>query len=694
MAINPFTQLVFDLFIISAIIITAYTVNFYYLAFLSRKRKDVPASTDWGTPSVTIQLPIYNEKYVAKRLVDAVCNLDYPKNKMRIMVCDDSDDETVELLREVVDDYKIQGFQIEHVRRGTRKGYKAGALKHAMQTTDTDLVAIFDADFIPPSWFLKRAIPHFSKSNIGLVQCRWGHVNENYSTITQVQALSLDFHFLIEQKAKSNSHLFMNFNGTAGIWRRTCIENAGGWHTATLVEDLDLSYRAQMKGWKCVFLPDVVVDAELPAQMNAAKRQQFRWAKGSIQCAVKLLSDITLKRKVALEAKIQAFIQLTRHIVYPLMLIQFLALPVLLAAEINLYVVSFLPAITLATYLAMGPGAFIVIIQGMYGKSWKSRAKLLPSLLVYNAGMSVNNTVAVFDAVLGKKNEFLRTPKYGIITKDDDWRNKAYNLPFTQTTLLEIFFGVYGIMGIFISIFSNNPIFVPIIALQTIGFFFIAYMSLSHTRFKRNKSSNDKFLTKKEKTANNIYKLAMITIFTIIVFGGYMAISGYNNDIYPLDRIRGNLDGVITSSDPLVIHDHLVSIQSDLDLVMTTLPETIDTNGKVVSKNPVWIFGTESTNFIRIQNNIDTMITSVNEISFIPKDNSAYHTGMIDITDRALLLKINIMDATPSMYVSPTNIISSIIWVAAIVGIFSVLKRKKEQLKKVDLPNNIPVKPN
>ena len=694
MAINPFTQLVFDLFIISAIIITAYTVNFYYLAFLSRKRKDVPASTDWGTPSVTIQLPIYNEKYVAKRLVDAVCNLDYPKNKMRIMVCDDSDDETVELLREVVDDYKIQGFQIEHVRRGTRKGYKAGALKHAMQTTDTDLVAIFDADFIPPSWFLKRAIPHFSKSNIGLVQCRWGHVNENYSTITQVQALSLDFHFLIEQKAKSNSHLFMNFNGTAGIWRRTCIENAGGWHTATLVEDLDLSYRAQMKGWKCVFLPDVVVDAELPAQMNAAKRQQFRWAKGSIQCAVKLLSDITLKRKVALEAKIQAFIQLTRHIVYPLMLIQFLALPVLLAAEINLYVVSFLPAITLATYLAMGPGAFIVIIQGMYGKSWKSRAKLLPSLLVYNAGMSVNNTVAVFDAVLGKKNEFLRTPKYGIITKDDDWRNKAYNLPFTQTTLLEIFFGVYGIMGIFISIFSNNPIFVPIIALQTIGFFFIAYMSLSHTRFKRNKSSNDKFLTKKEKTANNIYKLAMITIFTIIVFGGYMAISGYNNDIYPLDRIRGNLDGVISSSDPLVIHDHLVSIQSDLDLVMTTLPETIDTNGKVVAKNPVWIFGTESTNFIRIQNNIDTMITSVNEISSISKDNSAYHTGMIDITDRALLLKINIMDATPSMYVSPTNIISSIIWVAAIVGIFSVLKRKKEQLKKVDLPNNIPVKPN
>ena len=684
MAINPFTSFVFDLFIISAIIITAYTVNFYYLAFLSRTRNESRPTVDWGTPTVTIQLPIYNEKYVAKRLVDSVCNLDYPKDKMRIMVCDDSDDDTVELLQGVVDDYKKQGFQIEHVRRGTRKGYKAGALKHAMKTTDTELVAIFDADFIPPTWFLKRAIPHFSKSNIGLVQCRWGHVNENYSTITQVQALSIDFHFLIEQKAKSNSHLFMNFNGTAGIWKRDCIEDAGGWHTATLVEDLDLSYRAQMKGWKCVFLPDIVVDAELPAQMNGAKRQQFRWAKGSIQCAIKLLSDIGLKRNVAIEAKIQAFIQLTRHIVYPLVLIQFLTLPILLAAQVNLYVVSVLPAITIATYLAMGPGAYLIVIRGMYHKSWKSKAKLLPALLVYNAGLSVNNTVAVFDAVLGKKNEFHRTPKYGIVTKKDDWRDKAYNLPFTQTTLLEIFFGVYGIMGIFISIFSNNPVFIPIIAIQTLGFFYISYMSLSHTRFKRNKSASGMSLTKKEKTANTIYKLAMIGIISIIVFGGYMAISGYNTDIYPLDRIRGNLDGIVSSSDPVVIRDHLVAIQTDLDLVMANIPETIDESGKVIAKNPVWIFGTESTNFLRIQNNIDTMFAGVDEISSLSKDNSAYHTGMLDINDRALLLKINIMDATPYMYVSPANMMFSVIWIAAIIGIFAILKRKKETLQKED----------
>ena len=684
MAGNPFTQLVFDLFIICAMLITAYTCNFYYLVFLANKRNHVLPTVDLGTPSVTIQLPIYNEKYVAKRLVDAVCNLDYPKDQMNIMVLDDSDDDTVDLLEKTVQYYKTQGFQIEHIRRGTRKGYKAGALKHAMQITDSEFVAIFDADFIPPTWFLKRAIPHFSKPSIGLIQCRWGHVNENYSTITQVQALSIDFHMLIEQKAKSDSHLFMNFNGTAGIWKRDCIEDAGGWHTATLVEDLDLSYRAQLKGWKCVFLPDIVVDAELPAQMNAAKRQQFRWAKGSIQCATKLLLDITVQRKMSIEAKIQAFIQLTRHIVYPLILIQFLAMPILLAGQVNLYVVSFLPAISFVTYLVMGPGAYILIIRNMYGKSWKSKAKLLPALLVYNAGMSVNNTVAVFDALFGRKNEFLRTPKYGIVNKEDDWKGKAYNLPFTQTTLLEIFFGVYGTLAIFISIFSNNPVFVPIIAIQTIGFFYIAYMGLSHTQFKRNKSSKQRKMTKKEKMANTVYKLSMVGVLALIVFGGVMAINGYNSDIYPLDRVRGHFDGVIGSSDPDALRTHLIAIQLDLEPLIEKLPETIDADNNIISKNPVWVFPTESTNFIRIHNDVTSMLQSVENISMIPQDNSAYHTGMLDINDRASLLRLNIMDATPYMYVSIANVFSSVVWIAVIIGIFAALKRKRTQLKESD----------
>ncbi|MDH3277503.1 MAG: glycosyltransferase [Nitrosopumilus sp.] len=684
MAVNPFTAFVFDLFIISAIIITAYTVNFYYLTFLSVRRKEVFPITDLGTPSVTVQLPIYNEKYVAKRLVDSVCGLDYPQEKMKIMVLDDSDDDTVDLLADIVKDYKKKGFQIEHIRRGTRKGYKAGALKYAMQITDTEYVAIFDADFIPPEWFLKRAIPHFSRPNIGLVQCRWGHVNENYSAITKAQALSLDFHFLIEQTAKSNSHLFMNFNGTAGIWRRDCIDDSGGWHTATLVEDLDLSYRAQMKGWKCVFIPDIVVDAELPVQMNGAKRQQFRWAKGSIQCAIKLLGGIAIKRKVAVEAKIQAFIQLTRHVVYPLMLIQFLALPILLAGDMNLYVVSFIPALTIATYLAMGPGAYLLIMQKMYHKSWKSKAKILPSLLIYNAGMSVNNTVAVFDAVLGKKNEFLRTPKYGIINKQDNWRDKAYNLPFTKTTLLEIFFGVYGMMGILIAIFSNNPIFVPIIGLQTIGFFFIAFMSFSHTRFKRNKSTHPRSLTKEEKMANKIYTLSMVGIFAIILFGGFMAIYGYSVDIYPLDRIRGHMDSIVGSSDTVAIQSHLNEIKKDLAIVMENLETTDLNNDGVVEKNPVWIFPTESTNFLRIEKAVDSMIVTNEKISVVPKDSSAFHTGILDINAQAKILKENIMDATPYMYVSVSNIVFSTMWIAVIIGIFAILKRKKDQLTIVD----------
>lgn len=673
MYVNPFIQFVFDLFIVAAILITAYTCNFYYLAYLSSRRNEKNNVIFLDSPSVTIQLPIYNEKYVAARLIDTVCAMEYPKDKMRIMVLDDSNDDTVELVRNLVNDYKSKGFQIEHVRRGTRKGYKAGALNHAMKTTDTEFVAIFDADFIPPKWFLNRAISHFVKPNIGLIQCRWGHVNENYSSITQVQALSLDFHFLIEQKAKSNSRLFMNFNGTAGIWRRECIEDAGGWHTATLVEDLDLSYRAQMKGWKCLFLSDIVVDAELPVEMNAAKRQQFRWAKGSIQCAIKLLGNIAIKRKIAFEAKVQAFVQLTRHIVYPLMLIQFLTLPILLASEVNLYIISFIPAITIAAYFAIGPGAYLLVIHKMYDKSWQSKAKVLPSLLIYTAGMSVNNSIAVFDAVFGKNNEFLRTPKYGIIKNTDDWKDKAYNLPFTKTTLLEIFFGVYGLLGILISIFSNNPIFAPIIGIQTVGFFYISYLSISHSGFKRNKSNVTRVQTKEERMANNIYKLAMIGIAGIILFGAYMAFAGYQTDIYPLDLSRGHLEGIGASSDPQTILGHLKAIQGYLP----------------AEGNAVWIFPTETTNFARIQADLDVMIASVEKISTVPRDSSAFHTGMLDVKERAEIIQENIMDATPYMYVSGSNVLFSSIWVATIIAIFAILKRKKEQLKAYDVSEDV-----
>ncbi|MEE8255509.1 MAG: cellulose synthase family protein [Nitrosopumilaceae archaeon] len=673
MAGNPFTSFIFDLFIIAAILITAYTCNFYYLAFLSGRRKERLDIVQIDAPTITIQLPIYNEKYVAARLVDAVCAMDYPKEKMQIMILDDSDDETVELLENLVNKHQKNGYDIVHVRRGTRKGYKAGALKHAMKFTNTEFVAIFDADFIPPKWYLKKAIPYFAKPNIGLIQCRWGHLNENYSALTQAQALSLDFHFLIEQRAKSNSHLFMNFNGTAGIWRKECIDDAGGWHTATLVEDLDLSYRAQMKGWKCLFVPNIVVDAELPVQMNGAKRQQFRWAKGSIQCAVKLLFDILVKRKIAIEAKLQVFVQLTRHIVFPLMLIQFLTLPILLASDVNLYIVSVLPALTIAAYLAMGPGAYLLVIHRMYKKNWKYKAKALPYLLIYSIGMSVNNTIAVFDAVLGKKNEFLRTPKYGIIKKTDDWRDKAYNLPFTKTTLLEIFFGIYGIMGIFIAIFSNNPIFVPIIALHVIGFFYISFQSISHSRFKRDKLRINHVQTKEEKMANIFYKVAMGGILGLIIFAAYMAYTGYENDVYPIDLSRGLLDRIMVSSNP-------ETIVADLKAIQVYLPE---------EGNPVWIFRTDSSDWGRIQADLDNMIVNVQLLASLPRDSSVFNTGMIDVSDRALVLQESLEDLTPYVYVDFMNIVLTTVWIAGILVIFAVLNKKKKQLQTSDMSDGI-----
>ena len=665
---NPFASFIFYIFISCAIIIIAYTCNFYYLAFLSGRRKDNQDTVLLGEPTVTIHLPIYNEKYVAKRLINSVCDLDYPKEKMCIMVLDDSDDNTVEQVAELVQNYKSRGFDIVHVRRGTRQGYKAGALKHAMKYTESEFVAIFDADFIPPKWYLKRAIPYFAKPNIGFIQCRCGHVNENYSALTQAQALSLDFHFLIEQRAKSNSHLFMNFNGTAGIWRKKCIEDSGGWHTATLVEDLDLSYRAQMKGWKCLFLPDIVVNAELPVQVNGAKRQQFRWAKGSIQCAIKLLGSILVKRKITIDAKLQAFVQLTRHIVFPLMLIQFLALPILLASNVNLYIISFLPVVTLVTYFAMGPGAYLFIIHNMYDKNRKEKGIAMTYLIIYSMGMAVNNTVAVIDALVGKKNEFLRTPKYGIVKNTDDWRTKAYNLPFSKTTLLELFFGIYGIMAILIAIYSRNPIWVPIIALQTTGFLYIACLSFSHTRFKRGNSKIVYTKTKDEKMADIIHKLAVAGIVAIICFGAYVAYSGYQSDVYPMDLSIGLFDRIMASSEPK-------TIMTDINSIKEYLPAV---------GNPVWIFPTDTTNFTRIQADLDVMLASAEKISVVPRDSSAFHTGMMDVSLRAKIIQKHIMDVVPYLYASITNILFSSLWIAAIIGIFTILKRKKQSLEAFD----------
>jgi cellulose synthase/poly-beta-1,6-N-acetylglucosamine synthase-like glycosyltransferase len=678
-------------------VLMVYTLNFYYLAYHSRnnvrherkRRQKVDLPTN--LPIVTIQLPLYNEKYVVKRLIDAVCRMDYPKDRFQIQVLDDSDDDTVDLIRSIVDEYRFKGFDIVHVQRKDRTGYKAGALKEGIKNAKGEFVAIFDADFIPPAWFLKSAIGYFyADPKLGLVQCKWGHVNENYSTLTEAQAVALDLHFLIEQKAKSLTHLYMNFNGTAGIWRTSCITEAGGWHTSTLVEDLDLSYRVQMKGWRCLFLEDVVVDAELPVQMNAAKRQQFRWAKGSIQVALKLLSDVMFHRNIPIETKTQAFIHLTRHTINPLFLAQFLIFPMLLAIDYELYTVSWAPLISIFMYVMMGPGGYLIIINKTWsGEKWREKAQQFFFLMFYSTGLSVNNTVAVFDGVFGRKNEFLRTPKFGIVNQSDDWKNKQYVLPFTKTTLLEMFFAIYGCMAVFISIFTGNSVYSPMIAIPTIGFIYVAYLSIVHSSFGKRKQTAGRdyapTITTGEHTAGPgsttmiastkaadsgaggkatsmlNQRLVLAGMLAFLMIGGGVAFLGYQNTMYLLDKAVGFIARAETAQTPEQLAEYVKLAQ-----------KLIPSEG-----NPVWLFPTANTDFALIQDNLDSIVFRANIASAMDPRSDSYNIAIRDMHVSAGSIRTNILEVIPYTYITLGNIVLTGLWVAVIIVIFAAMRKIK-----------------
>jgi glycosyltransferase involved in cell wall biosynthesis len=600
------------------------------------------------------------------------------------------------LIKSIVDEYAFKGFDIVYVHRTHRTGYKAGALKEGIKNAKGEFIAIFDADFIPPAWFLKSAIGHFyADPKLALVQCKWGHVNENYSTLTEAQAVSLDLHFLVEQKAKSLTHLYMNFNGTAGIWRTSCINDAGGWHTSTLVEDLDLSYRVQMKGWRCLFLEDVVVDAELPVQMNAAKRQQFRWAKGSIQLALKLLSDLVLHRGIPLETKVQAFIQLTRHIINPLFLVQFLVFPMLLAIDYKLYTVSWAPLISIFMYLMMGPGGYLLVINKTWsGEKWREKAQQFFFLIFYSSGLSVNNTVAVFDAVFGKKNEFLRTPKFGIVSRGDNWRNKEYVLPFTKTTLLEVFFAVYGCMAVFISIFSGNSLYTPMIAIPTIGFIYVAYLSIVHSSSVRKKkrtgdhayaptiaagrhAAGDGFgrmaaaATRRvdsntgarlTRTVNQRVVLAGVVAF--LTMGASMIYYGYQNTMYPLDKAIGYVARAETAQVP----EHLAEY---VKLTQKLIP---------AEGNPVWMFPTTRTDFSLIQADLGSIVLRANLVYAMDPRGEAYNVAMRDMHESAKSIRTDLLEVIPYTYISITNIVLAGLWVGVVIAIFAAMRKIRTTL--------------
>src|SRR5688500_11406841 len=397
------------------VILAVYGWHRYFLVYLYMKNKDrVPVQTGMDRlPRVTVQLPIYNEMYVAHRLIDAVCQLNYPRELLEIQVLDDSTDETRIVAERAVMRNAADGVDITYLHRADRTGFKAGALEAGMRVAKGEFIAIFDADFIPSPDFLERTVPYFGDPRIAMVQARWGHINQDYSLLTKIQSILLDAHFVLEHGGRNRAGCFFNFNGTAGIWRRTAIGDAGGWQHDTLTEDLDLSYRAQLRGWKFVFLPEVISPAEVPVDMNAFKSQQHRWAKGSIQTARKLLPTI-LKSDLPSEVKREAFFHLTNNGAYLLMVLLSLLmrLSMLVRFGHGLYGALFLD---LPFCIAATASVCFVYVacQREEGQGWWGRVKYLPFLMSLGIGLAINNAKAVLEALLNQESGFTRTPKTG-----------------------------------------------------------------------------------------------------------------------------------------------------------------------------------------------------------------------------------------------------------------------------------------
>jgi cellulose synthase/poly-beta-1,6-N-acetylglucosamine synthase-like glycosyltransferase len=465
-------------------VLSVYSFHAYLMVYLYRKnrkknQKDQRIYSDW--PRVTVQLPIYNEQYVVERLIRSACSIDYPREKFEIQVLDDSTDETQELSRRLVDDYKRQGVDISYIHRTDRTGYKAGALKTGLDSAKGEFLAIFDADFIPPADFLRKMMPYFSDDSIGVVQSRWGHLNGNCSWLTKGQAIGLDAHFVIEHGARNSSGIFMNFNGTAGIWRKSSIIDAGNWHDDTLTEDMDISYRAQLAGWKFVYVNDVVCPAEVPAEVHGFKSQQYRWAKGAIQTAKKLLPRIWKDGTIPFLVKWEATVHLTNHIVFPLMLLlSLLSWPMLVIKVTESASRGFFIGATAFTLCAFSYPLFYIYAQREIYPDWKRRVMSLPILMAGAVGLSVINTKAVFGALFNRQSGFVRTPKYDLQGTSKSWKKKKYKAKFEFTVILELLLAIYTTFALWYAIRHAQLATIPFMLLYWFGFLFIGWLSLVH----------------------------------------------------------------------------------------------------------------------------------------------------------------------------------------------------------------------
>ena len=485
---NAFDVALLIPYFIVLILLASYGLHRYILVYLYYKnrknRTTEPTSQFKELPRVTVQLPMFNERYVAERLIDCICKLKYPADKIDIQVLDDSTDETVEVVRDLVERYAALGHSITYHHRTNREGFKAGALQAGMKTARGEFIAIFDADFTPPEDFLLKTIHHFADPKIAMVQTRWTHINRNYSFLTEVEAILLDGHFVLEHSGRASSGVFFNFNGTAGVWRARAIEDAGGWQHDTLTEDTDLSYRAQLNGWKFIYLQDVECPAELPVEMTAFKTQQARWAKGLIQTGKKILPRV-LKSDAPRHTKIEAWYHLTANLSYPLMII--LSVLLLPAMIIRFYQGWFqmvyidLPLFMASTFSISS--FYLVSQRELFPKTWPRALLYLPFLMALGIGLTITNTRAVLEALIGRQSAFTRTPKYRVENRKDKVGATKYRRRLGWIPWVELLIGSYFAMTVYYALQNENYITVPFLLLFVAGYWYTGLMSLLQGRF-------------------------------------------------------------------------------------------------------------------------------------------------------------------------------------------------------------------
>lgn len=481
---NPFfTDLVLYLYFFSLLILFTFGAHGFVMVYhyLKHRGKDSVLPLLDHDPVVTIQLPMYNEYYVVERLIEAVCAIEYPKDKLEIQVLDDSTDESVDVASSAVTQYQKLGYDIKYIHRKDRSGFKAGALKHGLETARGEFVAIFDADFVPNSDFLRKTLPYFYQDDrIALVQTRWEHLNSDYSLLTRTQAMALDAHFVMEQGVRNKVGFFINFNGTGGIWRKTAIFDAGNWHSDTLTEDLDLSYRAQLRGWKFKYLNDVTSPAELPAEVNALKSQQFRWTKGAIETARKILPDVW-RSDIPLRVKIHSTFHLTNNLAFPFILLAgILNVPLIFIKQQGGHDLYF-AMMSVFVLAFIGSFLFYMFSQKAVYADWRRRLLLFPLFMAGSMGFAVNNSRAVFEGLIKKKSEFVRTPKYGTAGKKDSWRKKKYvPLKVSWVVFVELALALYCFFGVISSLYYLEIAAVPFQLLYFLGFSFVSALSIKH----------------------------------------------------------------------------------------------------------------------------------------------------------------------------------------------------------------------